>query len=98
MCSLEKRFYNADFAHKEYREVLSESTTGISYFEDDIRCLNEFISPLIRKKQSPRHICMTNADSIAELMPAFIHNHNDSRSVIDILERLYLELRPDRFC
>lgn len=40
LCSLEKRFYNADFAHKEYREVLSESRTGISYSEDEIRYLD----------------------------------------------------------
>lgn len=185
LCSLEKLFYNADFAHKEYREVLSESRTGISYSEDEIRYLDEFISPLIRKKQSPHHICATNADSImvsertiyrlidariisamnidlprkvrysarkvqrhfkvdkscrigrtyedfkeyirehpdlpviqldsvegkkggkilltihfvkAELMLAFIRDHNDSQSVIDIFERLYFELRPDRFC
>lgn len=184
-CSREKRFYNADYAYKEYREVLSESRTGISYFEDEIRYLDEFISPLIRKKQSPHHICVTNADSImvsertiyrlidariisamnidlprkvrysarkvprhlkvdkscrigrtyedfkgylkehpglpvtqldsvegkkggkvlltihfvkAELMLAFIRDHNDSQSVIDIFERLYFELRPDRFC
>ena len=185
VCSLEKRFYSADFAHKEYREILSESRTGISYSEDEIRYLDEFISPLIRKKQSPHHICVTNADSImvsertiyrlidariisamnidlprkvrysarkvqlhlkvdkacrigrtyedfkgyltehpdlpvtqldsvegkkggkvlltihfvkAELMLAFIRDHNDSQSVIDIFERLYFELRPDRFC
>ena len=52
VCSLEKRVYNADFAHREYRDVLSESRTGLSYSEDEIRCLDEFISPLIRQKQS----------------------------------------------
>lgn len=31
-------------------------------------------------------------------MIAFLRDHNDSQSVIDIFERLYLELRPDRFC
>ena len=33
----------------------------------------------------------------AEFMLAFLRDHNDSQSVIDIFERLYLELRPDRF-
>ena len=33
----------------------------------------------------------------AEFMLAFLRNHNDSQSLIDIFERLYLELRPDRF-
>lgn len=34
----------------------------------------------------------------AELMLAFLRDHNDSQSVNDIFERLYFELRPDRFC
>ena len=33
----------------------------------------------------------------AELMLAFLRDANDSQSVIDIFERLYLELRPDIF-
>ena len=33
----------------------------------------------------------------AELMLAFLRDHNDSQSVIDIFERLFFELRPDRF-
>ena len=33
----------------------------------------------------------------AEFMLAFLRDANDSRSVIDIFEKLYLELRPDRF-
>ncbi len=34
----------------------------------------------------------------AEFMLAFLPDHNDSQSVIDVFKRLYLELRPDRFC
>lgn len=30
-------------------------------------------------------------------MLAFLRDYNDSQSVIDIFNRLYLELRPDRF-
>lgn len=33
-----------------------------------------------------------------ELMLAFLRDFNDSQSVIDCIERLYLELRPDIFC
>lgn len=33
----------------------------------------------------------------AEFMLAFLRDYNDSQSVIEIFERLYLELRPDRF-
>lgn len=183
-CSLEKRFYYASDAQKEYELVLSESRSGISLSEAEVQHLDEIVSPLIRRKQSPHHICVTNKDSImvsertiyrlidsrvlsamnmdlprkvrfsarnnkvhlkvdkacrigrtfecfhtylsehpdlpivqldsvegkkggkvlltihfvnAEFMLAFLREHNDSQSVIDIFERLYLELRPDRF-
>ena len=33
----------------------------------------------------------------AECMLAFLRDSNDSQSVIDIFEKLYLELRPDNF-
>jgi len=183
-CSLEKRFYYASDAQKEYELVLSEARSGISLSEAEVQHLEEIVSPLIRKKQSPHHICVTNKDSVmvsertiyrlidarilsamnmdlprkvrfsarknkvhakvdkacrigrtfdcfntylddhpdypivqldsvegkkggkvlltihfvkAEFMLAFLRDHNDSQSVIDIFERLYLELRPDRF-
>ena len=35
---------------------------------------------------------------LPRLQLAFKRSANDSQSVIDIFERLYLELRPDRFC
>lgn len=63
-CTLEKRFYKAPAAHAEYYNVLSESRSGISFSEDEIRHLDEMISPLIRQNQSPHHICVSNNDSI----------------------------------
>ncbi|MDE7432653.1 MAG: IS30 family transposase [Lachnospiraceae bacterium] len=183
-CTLEKRFYNAAYADKEYRELLSECRTGISYSEAEIRRLDEVVSPLIRRGQSLNHICANNKDSImvskstlyrlveynvfqtrnidlprkvrysrrkkkkefkvdracrigrtykdylcftdrypdlpitqmdsvigkqggkvlltihfvkAELMLAFLRDSNDSQSVLDIFERLYLQLHPDNF-
>lgn len=183
-CSLEKRFYKAQEAYKEYRDVLSEARSGFSFSEKEICFLDQFITPLLQRQQSPHHICVTNKDSLmvsertiyrlidsraisamnmdlprkiryrarkktvplkvdkacrigrgyndflsfmgqfpdtpvteldsvegsrggkvlltlhfvkAELMLAFLRDHNDSQSVIDIFERLYLELRPDRF-
>lgn len=183
-CSLEKRFYFASEAHKEYQDILCESRTGISLSESELRHLDKIVTPLIHKKQSPHHICVTNQDSImvsertlyrlidarlisamnidlprkvrysarkkssslkvdkscrigrnyddftaymnehpfvpvteldsvegkkggkvlltihfvkAEFMLAFLRDYNDSQSVIDIFEQLYLELRPDHF-
>lgn len=63
-CTLEKRYYYPDQAQKEYKELLSESRSGISFSEEEIRHLDEIISPLIRQSQSPHHICVTNEDSL----------------------------------
>lgn len=64
LCNLEKRFYYASDAQKEYELVLSESRSGISLSEAEVRHLETLFSPLIRQKQSPHHICATNKDSI----------------------------------
>lgn len=183
-CSLEKRFYFATDAHKEYKLTLSEARSGISLSENEIKYLDEIISPLIRKQQSPHNIWINNRDLLmisertmyrlidarilsamnidlprkvrfsarkktvsakvdkkcrigrnyeafltymnehsdtpiiqldsvegkrggkvlltihfvkAEFMLAFIRNHNDSQSVIEIFDMLYQKLQPERF-
>lgn len=63
-CTLEKRFYFPDQAQKEYLATLSESRSGFSLSEEEIRRLDEIISPLIRQGQSPHHVCVTNRDSL----------------------------------
>ena len=63
-CTLEKRFYDARAADSSYNRLLSESRSGISLSEEEVRCLDELVTPLIRKKQSPHHICATNRDEI----------------------------------
>lgn len=183
-CTLEKRFYQASSADSEYKTILSESRQGISLSEPEIRHLDEFVSPLIKKGQSLNHICANNKSSLmisertlyrlvdynvfsarnidlprkvryskrkssknfkvdkscrigrnyndfhsfmklhpdlspvemdsvegrkggkvlltihfvkSEFMLAFLRDSNDAQSVIDIFEKLYLELRPDIF-
>ena len=63
-CTLEKRIYQPVEAWKEYREVLSESRSGISLSEKEILHLDDVISPLLKKKQSLHHICVHHSDSI----------------------------------
>lgn len=63
-CSLEKRYYYAEEAHKEYRSILSETRSGISLSEEEVLYLDDLISPLIKQQQSPHHIYVTNRDSI----------------------------------
>lgn len=63
-CTLEKRFYHAASAHKEYRDILSESRSGLSYSEEEIKRLDDIVSPLIFRGQSRNHICTCNRDSL----------------------------------
>jgi len=59
-CSLEKALYTARGAHMEYKNVLSESRSGICADEDEIQRLNNHMSPLIMNGQSVHNI-LTNS-------------------------------------
>ena len=63
-CTLEKHFYHASDAYYEYKNVLSESRSGISLSEGEIKRLDGLVSPLIMRKQSLNHICANNKDTL----------------------------------
>lgn len=63
-CTLEKRFYDAKAADMAYHSLLSDGRSGISLSEEELRHLDETVSPLIRQNQSPHHVCAANRDSI----------------------------------
>ena len=63
-CTLEKQFYSAKYAQETYRKVLSETRIGISLSEAEIQHLDEIVTPLLKKQQSPHNICVHNKDSI----------------------------------
>ena len=50
-CSLEKRVYHAGFAHREYRDILSESWIGRTY-EDFKGYLPDYPDPAITQLDS----------------------------------------------
>lgn len=52
-CRLDKAYYRATIAHKQYRTVLVESRTGINISPGDLIKLDELVSPLILNGQSP---------------------------------------------
>ena len=63
-CTLEKRFYSATKAQKEYEEVRTESRQGLQLTEEDALRLDGIISPLLKKGQSLHHICVNHVDEI----------------------------------
>lgn len=63
-CPLSKQIYNADHAHKHYTALLSASREGISIDEVTLEAVDDIITPLLKKGQSVRHICLNNMDKI----------------------------------
>lgn len=63
-CTLEKHIYDPAFAQKEYETVWSESHTGLSYTEEEIRYIDKIVSPLLMKGQSPAHILRNHSDDL----------------------------------
>lgn len=184
-CTLEKSFYRALHAQRQYDELKSESRSGFALSEEELTHLDSIVSPLLRNGQSLHHIAVHHQDETMmsertlytyvnnglfsarnidmprtvrmrprkgkktgikvdkacrigrtfkdyqkfmadnphlparqldsvegvkggpvlltihfveqQLQLAFLRSANDSQSVIDIFEKLYLELRPDIF-
>ncbi len=63
-CSFEKKLYRASVAQQEYRTLLSEARSGIGFTEEELKELDEKVSPLIRQGQSPHHISVHNRDTL----------------------------------
>lgn len=64
-CTLEKRFYKALVAQKEYELIRSESRSGFNLCEDELKQLDSVISPLLKNGQSIHHIIANNQDRIS---------------------------------
>ena len=63
-CTLERHYYKARYAQKEYKEVLKESRSGFCISEDELASLNQVLSPLIKNGQSIHNISLNHSDEI----------------------------------
>ena len=63
-CTLKKLIYRASSAQELYAEKLRISRSGITADEEEIRRIDEIITPLIKRGQSIYHICFNNRDII----------------------------------
>lgn len=82
-CRFNKYLYNANYAHKEYLETLSESRKGIDMTKAELVELDELISPLIKKGQPIAHIYETHKKEIPCSM----------RTVYSYIDKCYLTAR-----
>ena len=63
-CTLTKRFYSAKTAQKDYKELLIDSRVGIENSPEEVKVIDEIITPLINQGQSIHHIHANNKDTI----------------------------------
>ena len=63
-CTLEKIVYDAASAQRKHDARCSEAHTGLSYTEEEIRQIDQVVSPLIRQGQSLGHILTTHCDEV----------------------------------
>lgn len=75
-CRLDKYYYRAATAQRQYRTVLVESRTGINISEDELALLDETVSPLIRQGQSV-YMILQNHPEIAQCEKT-LYNYIDS--------------------
>ena len=75
-CRLDKYYYRATKAYREYRTVLVESRTGINATEEELASLDATISPLVEQGQSP-YMILQNHPEISQCEKT-IYNYIDS--------------------
>ena len=63
-CTLEKAFYQAARAQREYTLLCKESRSGMAVSEEELMRINAIVSPLLKKGQSLHHICINHADEL----------------------------------
>lgn len=63
-CCLEKAFYRASYAQHEYESIRSESRSGFAISEQELKHLDNVVSPLLINGQSLHHIAISHLDKV----------------------------------
>ncbi len=79
-CTLEKAVYDAVLADQGYHVMLSQSRSGISLTKEELQYLDSLVTPLLKKNQSPHHICQANKDTIS-VSERTVYRYIDSRAI-----------------
>lgn len=96
-CRLDKAFYRAATAQRQYKTLLVESRTGINISPQDLLLLDELVSPLILQGQSP-YMILQNHPEIG-LCEKTIYNYIDSGALtvrnIDLPKKVKYKVRTN---
>ena len=61
---LRKWIYDPSYAYNEYQSVLHEARQGFNLTENELKLIDQNVSPLVKQGQSIHHICVHNRDAI----------------------------------
>lgn len=88
-CQFDRKVYNASHAHQHYREILKSRRAGFDLTAEELKNINDIISPLIKKGQSPYHIWKSNnLDISISTIYRIIENGDIDAKNIDLLEKV----------
>jgi IS30 family transposase len=95
-CRLDKYFYKADAANKEYEALRRESRIGINATPDEVSRMDKIVSAGVKRGQSIAHILVSNKDVICRTEKT-IYNYIDggyfSVKSLDLPRKLYYKPR-----
>ena len=74
-CQLEKHFYSAELAYKQYRDQLTSARNGIAITEEEVLILNECLQEGFKKGQSIYHIIQTVGEEVIGFSPKTIYKY-----------------------
>ncbi len=94
-CRKQKSYYRAASAHLEYRDTLVQTRKGINISKDDLKKLDDIVSPLIRQGQSPYMIL--NSHPEINLSEKTIYNYIEAGALsvknLDLPKKVVYKLR-----
>ena len=95
-CTLEKAFYKASDAHRSADGLLRLSRCGIDITEQERKRLDDIVSPLIKRGQSPYHICENNKDTLMisdKTLYKYVSANLFSATATDLLRKVKMKPR-----
>lgn len=96
-CRLDKAFYRAVTAHRQYKTVLVEARVGINISPEDLTVLDELVSPLILQGQSPYMILQNHPE--LRLSEKTLYNYIDSGALsvknLDLPKKVKYKVRAN---
>ena len=96
-CRMDKAFYKAATAHRQYKTILVEARTGINLSPKDLIILDELVSPLVLQGHSPYMILQSHPE--INLSEKTIYNYIESGALrvknMDLPKKVKYKVRTD---